>query len=77
MWIVYVPEVWTQYDSPYGPATKISQFAMHSKHETEAEAEAVALELERLGYDCWIEQAGQSSDRQYGVTIPEGVNYGS
>jgi hypothetical protein len=26
--------------------------------ETEEEAEAIALELERLGHDCWIEEAG-------------------
>lgn len=60
MWIVYVQE---------GP----KQILQHSKHTHESEAEAVASELERLGYSVWIEQVGQSSDHQYGVTVQEGV----
>ena len=49
MWYVYVQE-----------APK--QILEHSKHEHEAEAEAVCLELERLGYDCWVEQEGVLKD---------------
>lgn len=41
---------------------EFSQILKHSKHEHEAEAEAVCLELERLGYDCWVEEEGILSD---------------
>lgn len=43
MWYVYVRE-------------SQKQLLQHSKHQTEEEAEAIASELERLGYDVWIEE---------------------
>lgn len=54
MWHLYVVDAWYQSEG----ISKVSQFSVHSKHETEVEAEVVAAELERLGYDCWIEKEG-------------------
>ncbi len=59
MFHVYVVEAYEQRQTPYGLAHYVSQLSEHSKHNTEEEAEAVCLELERLGYDCWIEEEGK------------------
>ncbi len=55
MFYVYVVDQYKQSLTEHGLAHRIAQFSLNSKVETEEEAEAIAQELERLGYDCWID----------------------
>ncbi len=59
MFYVYVVDAYKQVQTEQGVAHRIAQFSLNSKVETEEEAESIALELERLGYDCWIEETGK------------------
>ncbi len=56
MFHVYVVEQYEQTYTEDGLAHRIAQFNLNSEVDTEEEAEAIAQELERLGYDCWIEE---------------------
>ncbi len=56
MFHVYVVDEYKQVQTEHGLAHRIAQFSLNSNVDTEEEAEAIASELERLGYDCWIEE---------------------
>lgn len=60
MWYVYVDE--SYFLALLSEHRVAKQIIQHSKHEKEHDAEAVAQELERLGYSVWIEREGVSSD---------------